>query len=395
MKRFAFLFFILFGFCLLLSAQTLQPAGWYAGDTHVHRSCGGLGRRRVSLSPRASVFASFSEALNATTVTTTNFQLLNSAGTAVTATVAYVSATNTATLTPTSPMSNSTTYTAVVKGGGVKDLAGNALAADYKWSFTTSASSALVISTQSLPEPPLFRTLQRWLPPEEHLPIPGQSPTGSLPTGLLLSTSGVISGTPTVAGTFSFSVKVTDSGSPVQTATQAVSISITAVGSTQYTIWPTTAVPSIADAGADSSVEVGLAFRSDNNGYITGIRFYKGTGNVGTHIANLWSSAGALLASATFTNETASGWQQVTFSSPVAITAGTTYTGTPRPWPRLFRPRPSSRMLMCVTLPTKSNQVFVFIEAAVGSKPQVMNFQILSRSAKLTLPAISVQNLPT
>jgi hypothetical protein len=32
-----------------------------------------------------------------------------------------------------------------------------------------------------------------------------------------------------------------------------------------------------------------------------------------------------LLAQATFTNETASGWQQVSFSSPVAVTAGTTY----------------------------------------------------------------------
>ena len=34
---------------------------------------------------------------------------------------------------------------------------------------------------------------------------------------------------------------------------------------------------------------------------------------------------GTLLASATFSNETASGWQQVNFSSPVSITAGTTY----------------------------------------------------------------------
>ena len=283
----------------------------------------------TSVSPQASVSATFSEALNATTVTTTNFQLLNSGGTAVTATVAYVSATNTATLTPTSPLSNSTTYTAVVKGGGVKDLAGNALAADYKWSFTTSAPSALVISTQSL------SAGTTTVPYSATLAATGGTPpyswsiaTGSLPTGLSLSTSGVISGTPTVAGTFSFSVKVTDSGSPVQTATQALSISITAVGSTQYTIWPSSSVPSIADAGADSSVEVGVAFRSDNNGYITGIRFYKGTGNVGTHIANLWSSAGALLASATFTNETASGWQQVTFSSPVAITANTTYVAS-------------------------------------------------------------------
>ena len=42
----------------------------------------------------------------------------------------------------------------------------------------------------------------------------------------------------------------------------------------------------------------------------------------------MWSSTGTLLATATFTNETASGWQTVTFSNPVAITAGTTYVAS-------------------------------------------------------------------
>ena len=38
--------------------------------------------------------------------------------------------------------------------------------------------------------------------------------------------------------------------------------------------------------------------------------------------------SGTLLASATFTNESASGWQQVNFSNPVPITAGTTYVAS-------------------------------------------------------------------
>ena len=42
----------------------------------------------------------------------------------------------------------------------------------------------------------------------------------------------------------------------------------------------------------------------------------------------LWSSTGTLLATATFTNETSSGWQTVTFSNPIAITAGTTYVAS-------------------------------------------------------------------
>jgi hypothetical protein len=85
------------------------------------------------------------------------------------------------------------------------------------------------------------------------------------------------------------------------------------------------ATPEIADAGDAHSIELGVKFSSEVNGSVTGIRFYKASTNTGTHIGSLWSASGTLLASATFTNETASGWQQVTFSEPVAITAGTTY----------------------------------------------------------------------
>jgi len=68
-----------------------------------------------------------------------------------------------------------------------------------------------------------------------------------------------------------------------------------------------------------------MKFRSDVAGSITGARFYKGSQNTGTHVGNLWSSSGQLLATVTFSNETASGWQQASFSSPVQITANTTY----------------------------------------------------------------------
>jgi hypothetical protein len=71
-----------------------------------------------------------------------------------------------------------------------------------------------------------------------------------------------------------------------------------------------------------------VKFTSSSNGQITGIRFYKSSANTGTHVGNLWSSTGTLLATATFSNETASGWQQVNFSSPVSITAGTVYVAS-------------------------------------------------------------------
>ncbi|HVU15368.1 MAG TPA: DUF4082 domain-containing protein [Candidatus Didemnitutus sp.] len=145
---------------------------------------------------------------------------------------------------------------------------------------------------------------------------------GSLPTGLSLSTSGAISGTPTAAGTFSFTVQVADSGSPMQTAPKAFSVTIS---SASATLWTSTTVPGRPDAGADSPVELGMKFRSDVAGKITGIRFYKSAANTGTHVANLWSSTGTLLATATFSGETSSGWQQVNFATPVTIAANTTY----------------------------------------------------------------------
>jgi len=61
---------------------------------------------------------------------------------------------------------------------------------------------------------------------------------------------------------------------------------------------------------------MGVAFRSDVGGYIAGIRFYKNSANTGTHVGSLWGSSETLLATATFTSETSSGWQQVNFSQP-------------------------------------------------------------------------------
>ena len=94
------------------------------------------------------------------------------------------------------------------------------------------------------------------------------------------------------------------------------------------TIFTSTQTPTVpADPDTDP-IELGVKFRADQDGFVTGIRFYKGTGNTGTHTGSLWSSAGTRLATVTFTGETATGWQQATFASPVAVTANTTYVAS-------------------------------------------------------------------
>ena len=89
----------------------------------------------------AVITASFSEAMNASTITTTTFLLSGPGPTAITGTVAYNTTTHIATFTPASALAASTTYTATITTGA-KDLAGNPLASSHVWTFTTAATSS-------------------------------------------------------------------------------------------------------------------------------------------------------------------------------------------------------------------------------------------------------------
>ncbi len=83
--------------------------------------------------------------------------------------------------------------------------------------------------------------------------------------------------------------------------------------------------PSTVDSEDTGSVELGVKFRSDVAGTVSGIRFYKAAANTGTHVGSLWTASGTLLAQANFSGESASGWQQVSFPTPVTIQPNTTY----------------------------------------------------------------------
>lgn len=90
---------------------------------------------------------------------------------------------------------------------------------------------------------------------------------------------------------------------------------------------PTTSQQNVYNStiAAAGGAELGMKFRSDESGYVTGVRFWAGTQNLGAHTGELWSSSGQLLATATFSASNVGGWQQVYFSAPVAISANTTY----------------------------------------------------------------------
>ena len=111
---------------------------------------------------------------------------------------------------------------------------------------------------------------------------------------------------------------------------QTATSSFTTIAATdnESSLWSNATTPPVVDVGDPDALELGVKFTANTDGYLTGLRFYKSAANTGPHTANLWTSSGQLLATATFTNETASGWQEVTFASPVSITAGTTYVAS-------------------------------------------------------------------
>ncbi len=84
-------------------------------------------------------------------------------------------------------------------------------------------------------------------------------------------------------------------------------------------------VPATVDSGDNGSLMLGMRVTPNQNGFISGVRFYKSEANTGTHTGYLWSSSGAQLATATFTAESGSGWQRATFVSPVQVLAGQSY----------------------------------------------------------------------
>jgi hypothetical protein len=139
--------------------------------------------------------------------------------------------------------------------------------------------------------------------------------------------SAALSYATTYTATISTAVKDTSGASPAAAYAWSFATASQSQGGT-FTIWPATAVPAVVADNDTTATEVGVKFRSSAAGYITGLRFYKSSTNTGTHTGSLWTSTGTLLASTTFTNETASGWQQANLSTPISIAANTIYVAS-------------------------------------------------------------------
>ncbi|WP_440107867.1 DUF4082 domain-containing protein [Streptosporangium sp. H16] len=133
--------------------------------------------------------------------------------------------------------------------------------------------------------------------------------------------------TPGNTGTTTIAVRAVDDIGNLQVVPTTITVTVT-TSCSACTIWQPSTVPAVTSVNDSLPVEVGVKFQTLSPGTIRGIRFYKGVLNTGTHTGNLWSASGQLLARATFTGETGSGWQQVDFATPVTVTADTTYVAS-------------------------------------------------------------------
>jgi uncharacterized protein DUF4082 len=86
--------------------------------------------------------------------------------------------------------------------------------------------------------------------------------------------------------------------------------------------------PAQTNLNDGSPLEVGVKFTSSVAGQITALKFYRSANDNGPDLLDLWTSTGTKLASATFTNTAASGWQTVSLTTPVSIAANTTYVAS-------------------------------------------------------------------
>ena len=294
----------------------------------------------------ARVTATFNLPVDSSTVNQFTFTLRDGAGDLVPAAVSYDAGEQTAVLQPQSPLETGETYTARV-GTGVQSDDQTPLPDPVAWSFTTvppdppQVTQVSPVDGASSLSPVATTVRVTFTEPIEPSTLSGFSLSG--PGGTAVPGS-VSYDAPTRTATLTPSGEL----SPATTYTAALStavestrgVALTAPVTWQFT---TSSCPCrLFDSGATPvdqnldvrnyragtgpfSLEMGVKVQVTQPARVEAIRFYKDANETGSHVGRVWSSTGALLATTTFTGETASGWQEQALAAPLPLTPGQTY----------------------------------------------------------------------
>jgi len=122
---------------------------------------------------------------------------------------------------------------------GIKDASNPTQSAAISLSIRVAAPLAITMPAALLPDA-LYKTAynQTLTTSGGNAPIAWSLSGGQLPPGLTLSSVGVISGTATATGTYSFTVKAADGSSPQQSATVSFTLSVASTLSIVFTVQP-------------------------------------------------------------------------------------------------------------------------------------------------------------
>jgi O-glycosyl hydrolase/methionine-rich copper-binding protein CopC len=276
----------------------------------------------------STVTATFSEAMDPSTVTGSTFTLTGPGG-AVAGTIT-VDPTNTIfTLTPSAPLAYSTTYTALITTGvqATSQVPEVPLAADYTWSFTTA------------PPPPATVSAVTPASGSTGIPITGQTVTATFGAAMILSTinpstftltgpSGVVAGAVTYNAT-TLTATLTPSASFAYGATYTATIaagvtdslggplgtpytwSFTTVKATVPTV--TSVTPTSGASNVNAANAVTATFSEPMNG-----------ATLTTSTFTLTASGAAVAGTVTYNT----GTQTATFTPSAALAPSTAYTAT-------------------------------------------------------------------
>jgi hypothetical protein len=151
---------------------------------------------------------------------------------------------------------------------------------------------------------------------------------GAVPSPTSTSTpAATFTATPTFTLTWTASntPTATQTFTPIRTPTQAFTPSVTPTPTpTPFSVTIFTNQAPAANV-TGNSYELGTQFASSQSGNVAALRFWKFSGESGSHTGHLWTDTGTLLASAVFTSESSSGWQEQALANPVAIVPGVNY----------------------------------------------------------------------
>jgi hypothetical protein len=114
--------------------------------------------------------------------------------------------------------------------------------------------------------------------------------------------------------------------SPLIAVALILGIGVAQAQQTPITLLGTKTPKNTADTDTNA-VTLGVKFKSTQAGTVSAIRFYRAVKNTSGYTVKLFNGSGSVLAQARSTSDTCTipCWEQISFASPISISANTSY----------------------------------------------------------------------